>query len=179
MIATEVGIRIAGIENDSIVDGPGLRMTVFFQGCARGCAECHNPDAQRVDGGETVAAEGLLARIDANPLLQGVTFSGGEPLIRAGALLPLARGIAARGLDLAIYTGFRFEEIAQDGDAAVLELLGMASTLIDGPFVLAEKSLTLPFRGSRNQRILDLKASLADGRAVATRDARWRYEVET
>ncbi|MDR3304989.1 MAG: radical SAM protein [Clostridiales Family XIII bacterium] len=176
MIATEEDIRIAGIENDSIVDGPGLRMTIFFQGCHRRCPDCHNPESWPADGGSAVTAESLLKQIDANPLLQGVTFSGGEPLIRAGALLPLAVGIRERGLDLAIYTGYRFEEILENGDEKALSLLAIAQTLIDGEFLAAQKSLTLPFRGSRNQRVLDLKASLAQGRAVAQSNPGWRFE---
>jgi len=121
--------------------------------------------------------ETLYACVKRNPLLTGVTFSGGEPLLRAGPLLPLAKGIQALGLDLAIYTGFTFEDILADGDADVLKLLGLASTLVDGPFVLSEKSLLLPFRGSHNQRILDLARSLAEGRAVPTNDPAWGYGV--
>ena len=109
-------------------------------------------------------------------MLTGVTFSGGEPLLRAGVLIPVAKNIEERGLDLAIYTGYTFEDILADGDGEVLALLGYASTLIDGPFILAEKSLMLPFRGSGNQRILDLALSLAEGRPVPTQDPAWRYE---
>jgi len=177
MIATEKSIRIAGIANDSIVDGPGLRMAIFCQGCNRHCEGCHNPESWAIGGGHEVAAAGLLAFIDKNPLLTGVTFSGGEPLLRAGALLPLAEGIRARGHDLAIYTGFTFEEIIADGDKDVLTLLHYAHTLIDGPFIIEQKSLMLPFRGSKNQRILDLPQSLAAEKAVATFDPAWRYDA--
>ena len=173
MIATEKGIRIAGTVSDSIVDGPGLRMAIFFQGCLRGCEGCHNPESWPPGGGKRSTAEALLAGIDRNPLLTGVTFTGGEPLLRAGALLPLAEGIRARGLDLAIYTGWAFEEILSDGDADALALLGYASTIVDGPFLLGQKSLTLPFRGSKNQRILDAQKSIAAGRAVPTGDPAW------
>jgi len=173
MIATENNIRIAGIVNDSIVDGPGLRMSIFFQGCRRACPGCHNPESWPPEGGKESTAGRLLAGVSRNPLLRGVTFSGGEPLIRAGALLPLAEGIRARGLDLAVYTGYTFEDILADGDRDVLALLGFASTLIDGPFILAQKSLLLPFRGSKNQRILDLAQSLSSGRAVVTTDPAW------
>ncbi|MDR0875656.1 MAG: anaerobic ribonucleoside-triphosphate reductase activating protein [Clostridiales Family XIII bacterium] len=175
MISTEKGIRIAGIANDSIVDGPGLRITFFFQGCRHGCEGCHNPESWPLAGGEETDAAALLAKIDANPLLQGVTFSGGEPLLRAGALLPLAEGILARGLPLAIYTGYTFEEILASGDREALALLACADTLIDGPFVLAQKSLTLSFRGSHNQRILDTKASLKAAAAVPQTAPEWNY----
>ncbi|GHU61680.1 anaerobic ribonucleoside-triphosphate reductase activating protein [Clostridia bacterium] len=178
MICTERGIRLAGIVSDSIVDGPGLRITFFFQGCLRACEGCHNPGSWGLDGGEETDTETLLEKIDANPILQGVTFSGGEPLLRAEALLSLAEGIRARGLPLAIYTGYTFEKILASGDQAALRLLDYADTLIDGPFLLAQKSLALPFRGSRNQRILDMAASLAAGTAVAQADPEWGYHPE-
>jgi len=175
MIATEKNIRIAGTVNDSIVDGPGLRMAIFFQGCHRSCRGCHNPESWPLGGGKVSGTKELFASICKNPLLTGVTFSGGEPLLRAGALLPLAAGIQLRGLDLAIFTGFVFEDILKDGDADVLALLGYASTLIDGPFILEQKSLLLPFRGSKNQRILDLPRSLSEKRAVPSADPAWGY----
>jgi anaerobic ribonucleoside-triphosphate reductase activating protein len=152
-----------------------LRITFFFQGCRRACEGCHNPETWSLTGGEEVSADALLEKIDANPLLQGVTFSGGEPLLRAAALLPLAEGIRARGLPLAIYTGYTFEDLLADGDPAALDLLAYADTLIDGPFLLAQKSLTLPFRGSQGQRILDTAASLKTGAAVPTKDPAWGY----
>ena len=173
MIATEKNIRIFGIVHDSIVDGPGLRLAVFFQGCNRGCEDCHNPESWPVSGGRETTSGALLSEIDKNPLLNGVTFSGGEPLLRAGALIPLAKGIKERGLDLAIYTGWTFEDILKDGDEDVLTLLDYASVLVDGEFRAEEKSMLLAFRGSKNQRILDLKKSLEEGRAVLSENPRW------
>jgi len=173
MIATEKSIRIFGIVHDSIVDGPGLRLAVFFQGCNRGCEGCHNPESWPIGGGRETTAQALLSEIEKNPLLTGVTFSGGEPLLRAGALIPLAKGIKERGLDLAIYTGWTFEDILDDGDKDVLTLLEYASVLVDGAFKAEEKSMILAFRGSKNQRILDLKKSFEEGRAVLSEDSRW------
>ena len=173
MIAIQSDIRIAGIVGDSIVDGPGLRMAIFFQGCLRGCAGCHNPGSWALTGGREIEADALLARIDKNPLLAGVTFTGGEPLLRAGALIPLAEGIRGRGLDLAVYTGWVFEDILADGDPDALRLLGLASVIVDGPFMIERKSLLLPFRGSGNQRVLDAKKSLSESRAVPTGDPSW------
>ena len=177
MIATEKNIRIFGIVHDSIVDGPGLRLAIFFQGCRRGCEGCHNPDTWPLGGGHETTVEALFSETKKNPLLTGVTFSGGEPLLRAGALLPLAKGIKESGLDLAIYTGWTFEDILDDGDEDVLSLLGYASVLVDGAFKAEEKSMLLFFRGSRNQRILDLGKSLAAGKAIPTDDPGWGYEV--
>jgi len=177
MIATEQTIRIAGIANDSIVDGPGLRMAIFFQGCRRHCEGCHNPESWEIEGGHDVSAAALFACAGKNPLITGVSFSGGEPLLRAEPLLPLARAFKERGLDLAIYTGYTFEEILADGDEKVLALLACASTLIDGPFDLGLKSLLLPFRGSQNQRVLDLPRSLAERSAIPTSDPAWGYDA--
>ena len=173
MIATERTIRIAGIVSDSIVDGPGLRMAIFFQGCLRGCPGCHNPESWPLRGGKETTVDALLKGIDKNPLLTGVTFTGGEPLLRAGALLTLAEGVRERGLDLAVYTGWTLEEIVADGDSDALTLLSCASTIVDGPFVLEQKSLTLPFRGSCNQRILDAARSIAAGRPAPSGDPAW------
>jgi len=175
MIATEKTIHIAGIANDSIVDGPGLRMAIFFQGCRRHCEGCHNPESWPLDDGHEVAGEALWAFVCKNPLINGVTFSGGEPLLRAEPLLPLAKAIRSRDLDLAIYTGYTFEEILEDGDEHVLQLLALTHTLIDGHFILEQKSMLLPFRGSKNQRILDVPRSLMEGRAVPTEDPAWSY----
>ena len=173
MIATEKNIRIAGIVHDSIVDGPGLRMTIFIQGCKRGCDHCHNPESWPMNGGSETTVSALLAEVDKNPLITGVTLSGGEPLLRAGALIPFAKGIKERGLDLAVYSGFTFEEIAEDGDRDVLDLLGLASVLVDGPFKISEKSLLLAFRGSKNQRILDTNRSLNTMQPSPSDDPGW------
>ena len=176
MISIKDDIKVAGIETDSIVDGPGLRFTIFFQGCPRFCDGCHNPESISFDAGEEYTTEQLLSKIDKNPLIQGVTFSGGEPLSRAKALLPLVQEIEARNLDLAVYTGYTFEEILEDGDTSVLELLSKITVLIDGPFILSQKSLTLPFRGSANQRILDIKQSINEKKAVPISDNSWMYQ---
>ena len=165
-------IRIADAFGDSIVDGPGLRYVVFTQGCARGCPGCHNPQTHDYAGGRPVSAEELLERLDRNPLSRGVTLSGGEPFDQAGALLPFAEGVRARGLELAAYTGYVFEELAQMPDD-VRALLALCDVLIDGPFVEAEKSLLLKFKGSRNQRVVDVQASLAAGKCVLSQDPRW------
>ncbi|MDR3073076.1 MAG: radical SAM protein [Clostridiales Family XIII bacterium] len=171
--ATVKNIRVAGIVNDSIVDGPGLRLTVFLQGCDKNCAGCHNPETRAFTGGVLYTPSDIFERIEKNPLLSGVTFSGGEPLLQAEALLPLAKRIKDFGLTLAIYTGDVFEDILEKGDPHVLALLSVADTLIDGPFILSEKSLSLPFRGSSNQRILDVPTSLQTGKAAPEQSGSW------
>ncbi|MGI6049875.1 MAG: anaerobic ribonucleoside-triphosphate reductase activating protein [Acetivibrionales bacterium] len=166
-------IRVAGIINDSITDGPGLRLTVFLQGCDKNCPGCHNPSALTFEDGTLYTAQEIMDKIKKNPMLSGVTFSGGEPLLQARALLPLARMITDSGLDLAIYTGYTFEELLDKGDNSQLELLSLANVLIDGPFILEQRSLSLNFRGSANQRILNIKESLAQGRAVLETNQSW------
>lgn len=171
-------IRVAGIVNDSITDGPGLRLTLFVQGCERNCPGCHNESALPMDGGELYDPQEIMDIIRKNPMLSGVTFSGGEPMLQAKALLPLVRMIKDAGLDLAVYTGYTFEELLEQNDAAVMELLSYADTLIDGPFILEKKSLSLNFRGSSNQRILNLKESLKKGMAVPETDPDWTGEYD-
>ncbi len=166
-------IRVAGIVSDSITDGPGLRLTLFVQGCERNCQGCHNQSALPLDGGNLYTLQEIMDIIKKNPILSGVTFSGGEPMLQAEALLPLARMIQDVGLDLAIYTGYTFEELINHGNASVLELLSLANTLIDGPFILAKKSLKLSFRGSSNQRIINLKDSMKQGIAIVEQSSAW------
>lgn len=166
-------IKVAGVIGDSITDGPGIRMTVFVQGCPHHCPGCHNPETHPFEGGQPRTAQELLEKLDKNPLLSGVTLSGGEPFCQAAALLPLAEGVRARGLELAAYSGWTYEQLlAQGGDAE--NLLRLCHVLVDGPFVLAERSLSLRFRGSKNQRIIDVQRSLAEGRAVLMQDGRWQ-----
>ena len=161
-------LRISGIEPASIVDGPGIRYVIFVQGCPHGCAGCHNPQTHDFKGGQEQATEQIMDEIRRNPLLSGVTFSGGEPFCQPEALAELGREIKRTGLNLICYSGYTFEELlARSGtEPAVLELLKLTDILIDGRFVLEEKSLMLKFRGSRNQRILDVPASLEAGRPV-------------
>jgi anaerobic ribonucleoside-triphosphate reductase activating protein len=169
----ETTILVAGIVNDTIVDGPGLRIALYMQGCDKDCPGCHNPEAREMTGGTPYEASALFETIEANPLTSGVTFSGGEPLLQAGALTPLAEKIKGKGLELAMYTGDVFEDIFQRGNPEELALLSLVDVLIDGPFLLEERSLTLSFRGSRNQRILDSKASIKAGHGISTTDPRW------
>ncbi len=158
-------IRLAGVVRESIVDGPGLRFTVFCQGCPHDCEGCHNPATHDFDGGYDCEISKVLAAIDENPLLDGVTFSGGEPMCQPKAFLVLAREIKKRNLSIVIFTGYEFEELLDMAktDAQVLELLGLTDLLIDGRFILAERDLTLKFRGSKNQRIIDVPKTLRTG----------------
>lgn len=159
-------LRIAGRVGDSIVDGPGLRYALFTQGCPRACPGCHNPQTQPLEGGEETTVEAILAEIDANPLLDGVTFSGGEPFLQAAALAELAREIKKRDLNLAAYTGYLWEELIASNDSAWNALLAELDVVVDGPFVQALRSWTLKFAGSTNQRFIDVQRSLREGRVI-------------
>lgn len=174
-------IRIAGIIRESIVDGKGLRFVIFGQGCPHRCPGCHNPQTHNFSGGKFVPISSLVQEIRKNPLLQGVTFSGGEPFAQPEAFAQLAREIKAtcRQLDITVYSGYTYEQLVDLSGAA--ELLGLCDYLIDGPFLLEERDISLKFRGSRNQRYIDLNRTRQAGRLVLAAEktipARKRYQT--
>ncbi len=168
----EFTMRIAGIAYESVVDGPGLRNTVFFQGCPHACPGCHNPETWDPAAGLEYSLQNLLAALKLNPLISGVTFSGGEPFLQAEAAAQLGEIIKAQGLNLWVYTGYTWEYLLQSKNSKGFNaLLKTADVLIDGPFIDEHKSLNLPFRGSANQRIIRVKESVAAGTIVS-----WRME---
>ncbi|MEF9972312.1 MAG: anaerobic ribonucleoside-triphosphate reductase activating protein [Clostridia bacterium] len=156
-----MNIRIAGVVNDSIVDGPGFRFTVFTQGCAHACPGCHNPETHDFAGGRDEDISVLLQQMADNPLLDGLTLSGGDPFEQVTASTELAKGAKALGLNVWTYSGYTFEQlIAQDKYRPLLEA---SDVLIDGPFILAQRTLELRFRGSKNQRLIDVQKTLESG----------------
>lgn len=161
-------LRINGIVRESVVDGPGIRYVIFAQGCDHYCPDCHNPDTHDHFGGKKVETEKILADLKAVRLLKGVTFSGGEPFLQAKVLAFLGRKIKDVGLDLVTYTGYLFEDLLERSkqNPEYLELLQTTDLLIDGPFVLALRDLNLLYRGSTNQRIIEVPQSLKKGRAI-------------
>lgn len=163
-------MRIYGLVQDSIVDGPGFRFSCFVQGCPHRCPGCHNPDSHDPGGGREMAVEEVAAQLLGNPMTDGLTLSGGEPFAQAEDCLALARAAHAHGLNVWSYSGWTFEYLRDRGSEAQRALLAELDVLVDGPFLLAERSLTLPFRGSRNQRLIDVKASLAAGETVIRPD---------
>lgn len=166
-------IDVAGIEEDSIVDGPGLRFVLYVQGCPHHCAGCHNPQTHTFGNGTKYTIDELYSRIAANTLVSGITFSGGEPFCQADVLAELALRIRKIGLDIAVYTGFTFEHLIECSDPGVRRLMTAVDVIIDGRFVLARRDMFLPFRGSDNQRVLDASRSLYENRAVRLADENW------
>lgn len=162
-------LRIAGTVQDSIVDGPGIRYVIFTQGCPHHCPGCHNPQTHDFAGGKDADVDEILGQIFSNPLASGVTFSGGEPFAQAEALAPIAEAVKARGKHLMIYTGYLYEELKKSERAGVQRLLELADVLVDGPFILEERNLTLSYRGSENQRVIDLPKTRAKGNIVLYR----------
>lgn len=161
-------LRLAGVIRESIVDGPGIRMTVFVQGCPHHCKGCHNPQSWDFDGGYIGSVEKILEEAKKDPLLQGLTFSGGEPFCQAEPLAKLGRLAHENGYNIMTYTGYTFEQLVAgfEQNPQWKELLEQTDYLVDGPFILEKKSLLLHFRGSENQRILDVKKSLEQNKAV-------------
>ena len=159
-------ISLSGVTGDSIVDGPGLRLTIFTQGCLHHCPGCHNPQTHDPEGGSWADTEDILAAAAENPLLDGITLSGGDPFLQPVPCLALAEGAHKIGLNVWTYTGYTWEALLEENDAEKLALLKETDVLVDGPFLLAERSLELRFCSSRNQRLIDVKKSLAEDKVV-------------
>lgn len=165
-------LRIAGTVNDSIVDGPGIRFTVFTQGCPHHCPGCQNPQTHDFNGGMITDTAVIIDKILQNPLLDGVTFSGGEPFCQCGPLCEIAKKVKEAGLDIVTFTGFTFEQLLEKSDEEnmYIKLLEYTDILIDGRFIEEEKSMEAAFRGSLNQRIIDCQKSLKAGKVFERTD---------
>ena len=162
-------LRLAGVVNESIVDGPGIRTAVFVQGCPHHCEGCHNSHTWDFNGGYDREVDDIIAAVSKNPLLKGITLTGGEPFSQAEALTELAEKAHALGLDVFTYSGYTFEELTAgfEEHPEWKTLLEQSDYLVDGRFDITQKSLMLRFRGSKNQRLLDVKKSLAENRAIS------------
>jgi len=161
-------IRLAGLIKESVVDGPGIRMVVFTQGCPHACPGCHNPETHDPAGGSMFEINDIIQSFTNHRLLKGMTISGGEPLEQPEAVAELAAAVAASGHNVVLYTGYVWEDILSMAEnrpeiAAVLPHLWL---LIDGPFIQKLRDFNTPFAGSSNQRIIDVAASLAKGEPV-------------
>ncbi len=159
-------MRICGLIQDSIVDGPGLRFVCFVQGCPHRCPGCHNPASHDPDGGQELPVEEVARQLLSNPLTDGLTLSGGEPFAQPESCLQLAQLAHAHRLTVWTYTGYTLDHLLAQGTPAQLTLLRETDVLVDGPFLQSQRTLSLPFRGSANQRLIQIPASLQSGAAV-------------
>lgn len=158
-------MKIADVLHGSIVDGPGIRSVVFFQGCPHRCRGCHNPDTWNANKGVEVSTAELLTELNSNAYVgRAVTLSGGDPFFQAAELFNFVSALKHSGYHVCIYTGYLWEDIATT--SLMRKSLQYVDLLIDGPFIIEQKSLDLRFRGSRNQRIIDVQASLSAGQLI-------------
>ena len=163
MAETPSVIRLFGLVTDSIVDGPGLRTAIFAQGCPRRCEGCHNPESWAFGTGTDMTVQDLFWRVKKNPLVRGLTLSGGEPMMQPEPLYLIAKAAKEKGMNVWCYTGFTLEELLRENRADRMRLLSAVDVLVDGPFRSHERSLDLLYRGSKNQRLIDMPATLKGG----------------
>lgn len=162
-------IRLASeIQTDSIVDGEGIRTVIWTQGCSHNCKGCHNPETHSFKKGFLVDVEDLKKQILSIKNQDGITLSGGDPMFQPEASAEIARTCRENGLNVWCYTGFTFGELLKisETNKNIKALLKNIDVLVDGKFVLEEKSLNLYFKGSKNQRVLDMPKSLEQKKAV-------------
>ena len=156
---------LCGVEPESIVDGPGFRYVIFTQGCPHHCKGCHNPQTHPFEGGFEADIDSIISAFNENPLLSGITFSGGEPFCQAPQLLPLAQAVKKINKGVMAYSGYTLEELIALSEKIpeVLQLLKLCDILVDGKYIEEQRDLTLRFRGSRNQRVINLKEYFKTG----------------
>lgn len=157
-------LRLFGTVNDSIVDGPGIRYSIFTQGCFHNCPGCHNPKSHDLQGGYLVELDEIIKEIDENPLLDGITLSGGEPMLQVKPLIEVCKAVKQRNLNIVIYSGFTYEQIIDDFEKK--SLLELCNMLVDGKFEQENKSLALLYRGSSNQRLINIQESLKQNKVI-------------
>lgn len=161
-------MRIAGTVQDSIVDGVGFRFTLFTQGCPHGCEGCQNPQTHDFSGGKEMSVGEIVDELLSNPLTDGITFSGGEPFCQAADCAKIAEIARDSRLNVWTYTGYTFEQLIEMSktDKDTEKLLLLTDVLVDGKFILSEKTYDAPWRGSRNQRLIDVPASLKADKVI-------------
>lgn len=162
-------IRLAAdIQTDSIVDGPGLRAVIWTQGCHHNCKGCHNPTTHSFEGGALVPVELVCEELSKLEYHTGVTFSGGDPMYQVEACNEIAKFAKTLGLNIWVYTGFTYEEILKlsQKNKAYMDFLHNIDVLVDGRFVLEKRNLNLLFRGSENQRLIDVKNTLEQKKII-------------
>lgn len=164
----EQKIRLFGVANDSIVDGPGLRYAVYTQGCSHHCAGCHNPGSWSFDGGTVTTVGAIVNDIEQNKLVKDVTISGGDPFDQPGPVAALVRELKKHNYGVWAYSGYLYEELLERAktEPDVDEIFHLIDVLVDGRFVQDLKSLDLQWKGSSNQRVIDLVKTRQCGKIV-------------
>ena len=156
-------INVYDIVEESIVDGEGIRLVVFCQGCKHHCKECQNPGTWSFDYKHLYSPESICELMEQNPLLDGLTLSGGDPFEQSIELLPLVKKVHKK-YSIWAYTGYDFEELLKDKDK--YEMLKYIDVLVDGRFIAEQRDISLQFRGSKNQRIIDVQESLKNNKII-------------
>lgn len=161
-------IRLSGIAYESLVNGPGMRRVFFAQGCRHNCEGCFNPETHDFSGGEEKDMNELIEDVVRNKMIKGITFSGGDPIEQADKFSYMAKAFKNAGLNIWCYTGYTFEKLLDKmkEDDGVRDLLSNIDVLVDGRFEINNKREGLRFRGSSNQRIINIKESLKSGDMV-------------
>jgi anaerobic ribonucleoside-triphosphate reductase activating protein len=165
-------LRIAGTIQESIVDGPGIRFVIFTQGCDFHCEGCHNTHTWNHESGQLIDTDFLYEKIKSNPLIRGITISGGEPFLQSAALIPLLTRLKDEKYEIAVYTGYCFEQLLKE-DGSKCKMAKLADIIIDGKFILKQKSMLLKFKGSKNQRIINVQESLKQNKVIIETSERW------
>ena len=163
-------IRLNDIISESIVDGFGLRFVIFTQGCKLRCLNCHNPKTHDLNGGKIVSVDEIRSKWKKNPIIHGITISGGEPFLQPSSVRKLVELAILDGLDVICYSGYTYEALRARNCSDTNYILDHADYLIDGPYVHQLRNLNLLFRGSSNQRIIDLKKTKLMGQLVLYKD---------
>ena len=161
-------IQLSSLIHDSIVDGEGIRSVIFTQGCPHNCPGCHNPETIPFDKGQSIEISDVISEVEKANLMK-VTFSGGEPFAQAEELYYIAKSLKEKGYNIWSYSGYTFEALIRHRDPFKQKLLSQLDVLVDGPFLIQQRSIEALFRGSRNQRILDVPRSLKENKAILSK----------
>lgn len=162
-------MNIAGINFESVVDGDGVRVVVFVSGCLHNCKGCHNPASHSFTAGQPFTDElqdEIISYIQKTPFVSGLTLSGGDPMYSAAEITPFVERLKSelKTISIWIYSGFTYEEIFKDTD--MFRLLKLCDVLVDGEFILEQRDITLFYKGSRNQRIIDIQKSIKEKQII-------------
>ena len=166
-------IRLAAdLQSDSIVDGSGIRTVIWTQGCPHNCFGCHNPSTHDFSGGALVDVDYIKSEIDNLVYQDGITFSGGDPMCQSAACYEIAKYAIELGLNIWCYTGYTFEQLLEMGKKkkSIMDFLSVIDVLVDGKFMMEFRSLDCKYRGSTNQRLIDVKKSLSSGTVCLVND---------